>query len=227
MWNDLGPEPPRPSITVSSYDGPERRRGGSTLARWLACMLDETDHGMLLVDAQGGLHHANQPARRELADATSLIAEQRQVRTADPLQQGLLLAALADARQGRRRLVALGAADTPLPVAVVPLDADRPQDGGLVLLVLGKRRSCESLTVDFFARTQGLTAAEARVLHALCKGQRPKEVAREHDVAISTVRTQISSIRAKTNTSSIRQLVDRVGVLPPMSQALKTSAFAA
>jgi len=220
MWNDLVSDPTR-----AAYAGPERRRsaGPQPQARWLACMLDEMDHGMLLVDGRGCLHHANQPARRELAEATCLIADNRQIRAADPMQQGLLLTALGDARRGRRRLVDLGAADSPLPVAVVPLGDAQGDEPGLVLLVLGKRRGCESLTVDFFARTQGLTAAEARVLHALCKGRRPKEVAREHDVAISTVRTQISSIRTKTQTASIRELVHRVVALPPMAPALRAA----
>jgi DNA-binding CsgD family transcriptional regulator len=223
MWNDTFTDPAR-----AAYAGPERRRnaGHPAQARWLACMLDEMDHGMLLVDLSGGLRHANQPARRELAEATSLVAEDRRVRCADPLQQHLLQAALCDAARGRRRLVHLGMSDTPLPVAAVPLNAAHQEGEVLVLLVLGRRRSCETLTVDFFARAQGLTAAEARVLQALCNGQRPKEVAREHDVAISTVRTQISSIRAKTNTTSIRHLVHRVGALPPMSEVLRNAVGA-
>ena len=42
-------------------------------------------------------------------------------------------------------------------------------------------------------------------------------------VAISTVRSHICSIRQKTQTGSIRELINRVTVLPPISPALKTS----
>jgi hypothetical protein len=40
-------------------------------------------------------------------------------------------------------------------------------------------------------------------------------------VAISTVRSHICSIRQKTQTGSIRELVNRVTVLPPITSVLK------
>ena len=91
----------------------------------------------------------------------------------------------------------------------------------MALLVLGRRQSTDSLTVDFYARSHALTGAELNVLKALCAGARPKEVARAHGVSITTVRTQIGSIRTKTHTASIRELVDRVAALPPISPVLK------
>ena len=63
--------------------------------------------------------------------------------------------------------------------------------------------------------------AELTVLKRLCRGMRPKEVAREQDVAISTVRSHICSIRTKTQTASIPELIDRVAVLPPITPAMK------
>jgi DNA-binding CsgD family transcriptional regulator len=209
------------------YQGPERRTRPAPITRWLARMLDEMDHGMLLVTPSGALRHANQPARQELALGSSLVWAGGAVHTARREQQGLLMQALADTGRGRRCLLGLGEAGQSLSVAVVPLGQDGPESGpdgeALVLLVLGKRQSCETLTVDFFARTQGLTAAEARVLQALCDGLRPKEVARRCEVAVSTVRTQISSIRTKTQTASIRDLVSRVTALPPITPAMKTA----
>ncbi len=206
-----------------SYLGPERRTDPAAITRWLARMLDEMDHGMLLVTPCGVLRHANQPARQELGLGSSLVWAGGAVHAARREQQALLMQALADAALGRRRLLALGETHQALSLAVVPLGEDSPGGEALVLLVLGKRQSCEALTVDFFARTQGLTAAEARVLQALCDGLRPKEVARRCDVAVSTIRTQISSIRTKTQTASIRDLVSRVTVLPPITLAMKTA----
>jgi len=40
-------------------------------------------------------------------------------------------------------------------------------------------------------------------------------------VAVSTVRTQIGSIRAKTGAASISELVRQVAVLPPLVGALR------
>ena len=80
----------------------------------------------------------------------------------------------------------------------------------------------ETLTVDFYARSHGLTSAEMNVLKHICSGMKPKEIARDHGVAISTVRSHICSIRIKTQTDSIRELINRVAVLPPITPAMKT-----
>ena len=92
------------------------------------------------------------------------------------------------------------------------------------LLVLGKRQVCEQLSVQSFARSVNLTPAETRVLEQLCRGVRPTTIARQHGVAVSTVRTQIGSIRAKTGAASISELVRQVAVLPPMVNALRGAA---
>ena len=81
--------------------------------------------------------------------------------------------------------------------------------------------------MDIYARSQGLTAAEMSVLKDLCNGMKPKEIARQQGVAISTVRSHICSIRAKTRTGSIRDLVSSVSVLPPITPVVKTMTRAA
>jgi len=211
----------RPDCEI--YLGPERRNSAAPMTRWLSRMLDEMDHGMLLITPSGTLRHANQPARSELARGWTLGLSNGGVHASQRDQQGGFTAALAEAGRGRRRLVTLGTNGHALSMALVPMGSDGIDTEALVLLVLGKRQSCEALTVDFFARTQGLTNAEARVLQALCDGQRPKDVARQFDVAVSTVRTQISSIRTKTQTASIRDLVSRVTALPPITLATRTA----
>jgi len=203
------------------YVGPERRTGDAPMARWLARMLDEMDHGMLLITPNGALRHANQLARHELAQGGSLRLSNGHVHAPHNDQHGVFNEVLADAGRGRRRLVTLGDKGSPLSVAAVPMGSDVDEAETLILLVLGRRQSCETLTVDFFARTQGLTGAEAKVLQALCDGLRPKEAARRFGVAVSTIRTQISSIRTKTQTTSIRDLVSRVTALPPITPAMK------
>lgn len=204
-----------------AYRGPERR-SDALMQRWLARMLDETDHGMLLLAPHGTLRHANQPGRQELARGSSLRLVNQMVVTPHTEQQSALSCALADASRGKRRLLTLGHNGHALSVAVIPLPGDDDADTPLVLLVLGKRQPCETLTLGFFARSQGLTGAETKVLQALCNGERPKDIARQFDVAVSTIRTQISSIRGKTQTGSIRELVSRVSGLPPISTAMRS-----
>jgi DNA-binding CsgD family transcriptional regulator len=91
----------------------------------------------------------------------------------------------------------------------------------VTLLLMGKRTVCERLSVQWFARTHALTPTETRVLEALCEGDDPREVAARHAVGMATVRSQIRSIRLKTGAESIRELVRRVAVLPPMRSALR------
>jgi DNA-binding CsgD family transcriptional regulator len=89
---------------------------------------------------------------------------------------------------------------------------------------LGKRQMCEQLSVQGYARSVALTPAETRVLELVCAGVRPAEIAGQLRVAVSTVRTQIGSIRVKTGATSIRELVRQVAVLPPLVGALRGGA---
>lgn len=205
------------------YSGPERRAAPTPpLTRWLTLMLDEMDHGMLLVTHAGTLRHANEPARRELACNERLTLVDHQIRAVHHEEAQLIGQALADASRGRRRLLWLGRREPGLSIAVVPLPEETPGGEALVLLVLGRRQPGDAMTIDFYARAQGLTDAEARVLRALCSGLRPKQVAHEFDVAVSTVRTQISSIRHKTQTASIRDLMSHIAALPPITMTLRS-----
>lgn len=213
--------PLRPAATGAvAPAGLEARQVERSLSLCLAHMLDEIDYGMLLVDAEGGVHYSNHAARLELAGAHPLHLRTHDLvaHCADDAQA--LSAALAAAQRGLRRLVTLGKGEQRVAVSVVPL-AGQPRLGALTLLVLGKRQVCEQLSVQGFARSVALTPAETRVLEMLCGGVQPNAIASRQGVAVSTVRTQIGSIRAKTGASSIRDLVRQVAVLPPLVGALR------
>lgn len=194
-------------------------------ANWFALMLDEIDYGMLLVADDRVVLHANHVARAEL-DAQhplQLLGAELRVRRAQDVAP--LREAISAARQrGLRRLLTLGEGAERVSLAVVPLPA-AAGDEALTLLVFGKRRMCEALSAHWFAREHSLTPAEARVLAALCEGTPPTEIAAAQEVAISTVRSQIGAIRAKTGAPSIRALVRQVAVLPPLVGALRAAAL--
>ena len=206
-----------------SSTNPVRAFGQATSAALLMRVLDEIDYGMLVVSANGALRFSNQLAKHELQSNGPLGLEQGRVRGHQPSDHCQLQLALADAVRGRRRLITLGHNGSSISVAVLPMPDDEDDNGeALALLTFGKRQASETLTIDFYARSQGLTGAEARVLQALCNGAKPKEIASQNDVAISTVRSHICSIRVKTQTANIRELVDRVAKLPPITPAMKT-----
>ena len=200
----------------------------SPATHWLALMLDEIDYGMLLLSGGTAVLHANHAARSELDGAHPLQMVGGELRVARPQDLLPLREALEGAQhRGMRRLIDLGAGDPRVSIAVVPLARAANDDAApqLTLLVLGKRLVCQALSAHWFARSHGLTPAESRVLAALCDGQRPAEVAALCCVALSTVRTQIGSIRAKTGAPSIRALVRQVAVLPPLVGALRNLAL--
>lgn len=206
--------------------------------RTLQRMLDEVDYGIALVTATGVLRFANHLAQRALAGGGPLRLGNGVLSAVHALDQPQLRAALADAARGLRRMLHLGEGAEGASIAVKPLlvdeaandpeavgDAPRAAASALAMLVFGKRQTCETLTLDIFARTQKLTGAETSVLRGLCTGQRPKQIAVGAGVAVSTIRTQINSIRVKTRTNSIRELVDRVAALPPITPAVKFASY--
>jgi DNA-binding CsgD family transcriptional regulator len=211
------------SLTAPASTMPEP--GSAQLSACLTRMLDEIDYGMLLVGADAQLLYCNHAARQELDGAHPLQLIGRSLRALRPQDVLPLQEALDSAQRGLRRLVTLGTGVQRVSVSVVPLPESATEkargEGPATLLVLGKRQVCEQLSVHGFARSVNLTPAETRVLELLCSGVRPTAIARQQNVAVSTVRTQIGSIRAKTGAGSISELVRQVAVLPPLVGALR------
>lgn len=195
---------------------PERGSATSQTTRWLAQMLDEIDYGMLLLADATRVLHVNRAARADLDAGHPLQLLGAELRARDGSDVARLHDALAGAQRGLRRLVTLGHGGNRISVAVVPLGALALDGPRATLLLLGKRAVCEKLTVQMFAHWHALTPAETRVLEALCEGMEPRKVAQEHGVGLATVRTQIGAIRAKTGAESIRDLLRRIAVLPPV-----------
>jgi len=206
-----------------AYTGPERRGGAARTQHWLAATLDEIDYGMLLLRDGSYATHVNRTARIELDDGDHpLQLLGRELRARQPHDVVALADALGGAaRRGLRRLLTLGTDHHRASVSVVPLPSAEGADGPITLVMFGKRQVCEQLSVQGYARSHGLTGAEARVLSALCSGMTPNDVAKHLGVAISTVRTQIGMIRMKTGTESLRGLVRQVAVLPPLMGILR------
>jgi DNA-binding CsgD family transcriptional regulator len=195
----------------------------SAIAHCLRQTFDEIDYGIVLVGSDAHVLYVNHAARVELDRDHPLQLLGQSLRAGRPQDVAPLFDALSAAQRGLRRLVALGTGEHRITVSVVPLAA-APDGTRVTLLMLGKRQVCEQLSVHGFARTLGLTPAETRVLERLWAGAKPGLIAKEQQVAISTVRTQISSIRAKAGAESIRALLRQVAVLPPLVGALRNTA---
>jgi DNA-binding CsgD family transcriptional regulator len=101
---------------------------------------------------------------------------------------------------------------------VVPLKGD---GSPRIALIFSRASVCDSLMLCFFSRAHGLTPTEELVLGILCQGCSAPEIARQMKVAVSTVRSHVRSLCAKTRSSGMRELVKRVSVLPPVAASLR------
>lgn len=211
---------------AAAAETPQPAEGGAA-SELLMRMLDEVNHGLMLVGESARVHYANHMALRECASNPALELRDGHLHALRRSEQEALVKALAAACAGRRSLLNFDVTDAPVSLAVVPMSGSTAVDDEVVaLLVFGKRRLCEPLSVEFFAQAYQLSAAERTVLGNLCNGLSPVQTAKQVGVAISTVRTQIGSIRLKTQAQSIAQVVRMVTMLPPTVPALGRLSWA-
>jgi DNA-binding CsgD family transcriptional regulator len=186
-------------------------------------LIDQLGSGLVVCDADARVLMANRAARSELHAGRLLQAAGGVLRRAPAATGELAAAVRMAATKGRRSLVRLTAGDDRLHLSILPLQDDRER---LVLVLLGRRRACSDLELELLAGSYGLTQAERRVLAGLMQEARPTEIAKRHAVKLSTVRTQISSIRAKLGTRSVEGLLLRAAEVPAMPPALGFESWA-
>jgi DNA-binding CsgD family transcriptional regulator len=184
-------------------------------------VLDEVDYGVLVIDGKGRLRHANHLARHEMISARLIMNHGNTLLgvTTDFTVQ--IQQALEQALRGQRRLVSLRSASRELSLAFIPLSHPLETDEPSVLVLLSRQSACENLAVRMFARSQNLSPSEESVLMGLCRGLSIPDIAAEHGVVQSTVRSQIKALREKTGCPSIRLMMQRVNSLPPVVPALR------
>jgi DNA-binding CsgD family transcriptional regulator len=205
---------PDPSLGGYYDDGEQR----PIEMRILLAVLNELDYGVVVVDADGKVLHANRAAGAALQANHGTVLQDRDGQMVLVSKDRTLCAAIEGAAwRSLRALVTLDLPTGPLPVAVMPLRGAQDSLVGAALLLLGKPELCPGQSLQCFALAHGLTAAETRVLTALRNGDCPALIAERHRIAASTVSTQIKAIRAKTQASSIGALMRRLAALPPMT----------
>jgi DNA-binding CsgD family transcriptional regulator len=187
--------------------------------------LDGLAHGVALFDISGRLRYANANARALLprlqanepgTEAQPGASSERTRRWADALNRVC--------HRGLRELfeIAAGAAATAAGTptayaALVPVTADGER---LAFVTFGKEEICGPVELQMFASRYRLTSTECRVLRHLCQGRKATEIARLHGVSKSTVLTQIAAVRSKTQSRSVRELMDTLSRMPPLNPAL-------
>lgn len=196
-------------------DGP----GG--LGSGLALLMDELAYGVIVANLDGKLLHANHAARHEISRLRVLGIQHNLLQTCSFEDGRALQDALIKVADGKRSLISFHGSDgASLTLAVLPLRGETGPSPTRAALLFARASVCESLMLCFFARNHGLTSAEEQVLNVLCQGFSAPEAARQLKVAVSTVRSHVRSLCAKTGSSGVRELVNQVAVLPPVAPLL-------
>lgn len=204
------------------FGGNPPRDGWNGAGSGLALVLDELAYGVLVTSLDHQVLHANQAARHELVRRRVLGVRNQLLYGCTPEDGKALQEAVTKVAQGKRSMVTLSTTDGfSLTMAVLPLKVD-PGAGVVRAAFMFSRASvCESLMLCFFARSHNLTATEEHVLGILCQGYSAPQVASQLKVAVSTIRSHVRSLCAKTRSSGVRELVNRVAVLPPVAPTLR------
>ncbi|MCY7306724.1 MAG: hypothetical protein LH632_11355 [Rhodoferax sp.] len=218
----------------------EREPGLSEL-ELLRLALNQIDYGLVAVDVDSGaiafanalgmaaLHGQSDQAKHRPSNS-GLGLFHGCLSTSPPARAALLNTLLQRTKSGLRGILNLGLGARITSVAVVPLSAPAAPDTNqqrqdrqataqrcYALLVFAKEQVCDHSSMAIFSRECGLTHAESQVLAKVCRGLRPIEIASHHGVQISTVRTQLRSIRVKTSSETIGAVVQQVSALPPIT----------
>ena len=184
----------------------------------LSLLIDALAHGVLVVDHRGQIIHCNQTASTELKRLRVLGIVDGGLHAVAPGNGKALKNALSEAvASGKRSLLNLSGAGLSLALAVVPLRREAAIWESRVALFFSRVEVCESGVFGFFARSHGLTQTEEQVLVILCRGLSTPEIALQMKVAVSTVRSHVRSLCEKTDSRGVRELVNRVAILPPVA----------
>jgi DNA-binding CsgD family transcriptional regulator len=183
----------------------------------LSLLIDVLGHGVIVVDERGQILHTNRAARTELNRRRVIDKVAGEIHAVSSSDGRVLQNALAKAAEGKRSLINVSGDGLSLALAVVPLKLGAEAWGVRIALFFARAEVCESGMFGFFARSYGLTQTEEQVLAILCRGLSTPEIAVQMKVAVSTVRSHVRSLCAKTGSSGVRELVNRVAVLPPVA----------
>lgn len=181
----------------------------------LAAGLDRLAHGVSLVQMDGRVWFANNAARA-LLRRNQLFDDAREPSLNLPPSWATALQRVC--LQGRREFLRLDVQRTEtITVVATPLDVAQHR---IAFCVFGRDELCGSVELQLFALRHQLTNAETLVLRQLCRGLNAAAIATAHGVARTTVLTQIAAIRSKTQSPSVRHLLEALARMPPVCPLL-------
>lgn len=184
--------------------------------------LDALSFGVLICDGVGVLVHANTEAERLLRQNAGILLGGRgkAVSATTPDKTRQLRGFIRDAANGGAGgIVRLDGTEPVGPVLALVVPLPRQLAGarrGHVLVALRPVRDRATFTTAMIATAFRLTPTQAAIARALFEGGSPEAIARDRGISISTLRTHLSDIYARTGTETQRDLVRLLGGLPPI-----------
>ena len=182
-------------------------------------ILDGLDFGVIFIDPAQRVRHANGAARQLAAQAATaglLGGLPHAVPDHGALARLLQACALghggAISLDNSHRLLALA-----LPLASPTSTAAGNARAPVLLMLIDPQKRPEA-ALDFVVRAFELSPAESRLLPLLFENQTPAEMAQRLNIKITTVRSQLSAIFAKTGTTRQQELIRLLGALPPVQR---------
>ncbi len=185
----------------------QARAGIRTLAGLGQHLLDALAMGVVLFAPEGHVRHSNRAAHQLLCQH----GRELHASLADPVRR------MGDcARAGLEDCMSVLLDDTrPVMAQIHACPADPHTDApAMVIVFLNDPASRALLSADALREMFDLTPTEARVAHLLASGLRPDDIAREMEVAPTTVAFHLRNAFAKTRTHRQAELVGLVLSLP-------------
>ena len=204
----------------------QRLEGADHEQRRMLDALDRIEHGVLLVDAHARVRHTNRTAEALLQRGDGLVARNDTLHCAQAADSSALRRLIGAAATGtigaEGALAVRRSTGQPLSVLVAPLRPDDSRsDGplaGAIVIVIDPGRSPADGAAEL-VRRYGLTPAEARTALALLDGGGLSGMAERLSVRLSTVRTLLQRVFAKTGTHRQAELVRLITTRQPRIEA--------
>ncbi len=179
----------------------------------LVAAVESLATGLIVVDSEFQVRGINPAAERLIRETGALRVERGCLREAaggSKLAEGMsaCVGARLD-RAGASMLYPSRDGGVGLLVQMVPLPTQRtrrPSDAAAAIFLSAPSQP-KAAPMEVFVQHYGLTPSETRVLLATLNGQNPRAIAEANGLAMPTVRTHLSRLYGKTQTSGRTELV--------------------
>lgn len=185
----------------------------------LSEVVDGLSAGVFLVDAQGGVVHANASGRRMLEEARVLDVRRDVLRASDRKLDGVLKAALAGAADavpsGPGAPIRLGGDDDAHLAHILPLTTGHRRETGrrfsaVAAVVVHRAALDPGASLQVLQQLYGLTPGETRVLGAAADALGSREMAERLHISENTINTHLRRLFEKTGVHRRDELIKLV-----------------